>query len=530
MLVGRRPETGPVPPYKCDMNTPSPPTIWFGSPAAPPASAGPVTVQNGHLAVADKRVTFFGVNVDNWAILGMVTMHNGQPHLDPNCTALVAAQLDNLVNAGVRAVRIHGLDTFRGCNLFCCTNGPQTTTRQLDPVSLQALGWFFSASGQRNIRIVLTLHYMRQLLPSDVPAWTCPTFVECTTSSYLGYPAGCMHPWMWFDPGLMQLQAEFNQQLLRWVNPYTNLALGDDPTLMAVILQNEHSLAKDDPWSYTSHPVLNGLFDAAAAAWCQANNLSLNQFGALQHAQFCADTETAVLGAETANVRSLTHALVIAGTYYGDAPYSSVVAPAAVGDVVDFHFYSRSSPSDTNGFLFGLATATSARSRFAAVAAGCAWNGKPQICSEWGPVAQGLGNPPDPPAERSQVLAAVVKAAIAQDLDAVFLYSWLHSKVQGEGSPYWVPTVYDFRVDPVLTEGLPSQTAAFHDLTLRPVSTGSQQAASTSSTTVSLTPTNGKYGSMVHNAAGQMVYEQQGPFTDPALYAIPAGTKVEVVA
>jgi hypothetical protein len=268
------------------MNTPSPPTIWFDSPDAPPTSAGPVTVQNGHLAVKVpasappspqsgvgtagtdqyQRVTFFGVNVDNWAILGMVTMHNGQPQLDPNCTALVAAQLDNLVNAGVRAVRIHGLDTFRGCNLFCCANGPQTRTRQLDPVSLQALGWFFNACGQRNIRIVLTLHYMRQLLPSDVPAWACPTFAECATSSYLGYPAGCMHPWMWFDPGLMQLQAEFNQQLLRWVNPYTNQALGDDPTLMAVILHNEHSLAKDDPWSYTSHPVLNGLFDAAATA------------------------------------------------------------------------------------------------------------------------------------------------------------------------------------------------------------------------------------------------------------------------
>jgi hypothetical protein len=53
-------------------------------------------------------------------------------------------------------------------------------------------------------------------------------------------------------------------------------------------------------------------------------------------------------------------------------------------------------------------------------------------------------------------------------------------------------------------------------------STGPQQA----STTVSVTPTNGKSGSMIQNAAGQMVYEQQGPFTDPALYAIPAGAKV----
>ncbi len=101
---------------------------------------------------------------------------------------------------------------------------------------------------------MLTLHYQRVLNPSDAPSWACPTFAECTSQSYLGNPVGCMHPWMWFDAGLMQLQAEFNQQLLRWVNPYTNLALGDDPTLMAVILQNEHSLAKDNPWSYTAIP------------------------------------------------------------------------------------------------------------------------------------------------------------------------------------------------------------------------------------------------------------------------------------
>jgi len=265
------------------MGTPSPPTIWFGPPTAPPISAGPVTVQNGHLAVGQQRATFFGVNVDNWAILGMVTMQNGLPALNTNSTQLVAAQLDNLVNAGVRAVRIHGLDCFTGCNLFCCGNGPQTGSRQLDPISLQALGWFFNACGQRNLRIVLTLHYQRVLKPADVPSWACSTFVECTSQSYLGNPVGCMHPWMWFDAGLMQLQAEFNQQLLRWVNPYTNLALGDDPTLMAVILQNEHSLAKDNPWSFTAHPVLNGLFNTATAAWCQANGVVANKFGNAQH-------------------------------------------------------------------------------------------------------------------------------------------------------------------------------------------------------------------------------------------------------
>jgi len=518
------------------MGTPSPPTIWFGPPTAPPISAGPVTVQNGHLAVGQQRATFFGVNVDNWAILGMVTMQNGLPALNTNSTQLVAAQLDNLVNAGVRAVRIHGLDCFTGCNLFCCGNGPQTGSRQLDPISLQALGWFFNACGQRNLRIVLTLHYQRVLKPADVPSWACSTFVECTSQSYLGNPVGCMHPWMWFDAGLMQLQAEFNQQLLRWVNPYTNLALGDDPTLMAVILQNEHSLAKDNPWSFTAHPVLNGLFNTATAAWCQANGVVANKFGNAQHQEFCVATETAVLSAQAANVRSLTHALVVAGTYYGDAPYASLAAPAAVGDAIDFHFYSRYAPTDTNGFLNGQtassATAASNRTRFAAVAAGCGWGGKPQFCTEWGPVGQYSGNPVDPAAERSQVTAALVKAAIAQDLDAVFLYSWLHSQVQGEGSPYWTPTVYDFRVDPVVASGLPSHAAWFHDLSLRPSATitPSVTGVSGAPSTVTFTPTAGVYGATVTNAAGQSAYEQYGPYTDPALYSVPAGTKVQVAA
>ncbi len=523
------------------MSTVSPPTIWFGPSTAPPISAGPVTVQNGHLAVGQQRATFFGVNVDNWAILGMVATQNGHPGLNANSTALMAAQLDNLCNAGVRAVRIHGLDCFTGCNLFCCGNGPQTGTRQLNPTSLQALGWFFNACGQRNLRIVLTLHYQRVLGPSDVPAWSCPTFAECTSQSYLGNPVGCMHPWMWFDAGLMQLQAEFNQQLLRWVNPYTNLALGDDPTLMAVILQNEHSLAKDNPWAYAAHPALNGLFNAATTAWCQANAVAPNKFGAAQHQQFCVATETAVLAAQAANVRGLTHALVVASTYYGDAPYASLAAPAAVGDAIDFHFYSRYAPTDTNGFLQGQTASPAAasppaipgaRTRFAAVAAGCAWGGKPQFCTEWGPVGQFTGNPVDPVAERSQVTAAVVETAISQDLDAVFLYSWLHSQVQGEGSPYWKPTVYDFRVDPVMANGLPSHAASFHDLSLRPAATTSPSVTGVSvgPTTISFTPTGGVYGSTVTNAAGQSAYEQFGPYTDPALYSIPAGTKVQVAA
>src|SRR5271154_640922 len=39
------------------------------------------------------------------------------------------------------------------------------------------------------------------------------------------------------------------------------------------------------------------------------------------------------------------------------------------------------------------------------------------------------------------------------DVFTVVLYSWAHSPVFSEGSPYWRPDVYDFRVDPVITAG-----------------------------------------------------------------------------
>src|SRR5580704_8797294 len=99
--------------------SPSPPTIWFSSPTAPPLSAGPVTVQNGHLAVNGQRVTFFAVNIDFSAILSLlnatkVSSATGAStvvyKLDPQQEAVWSRQLDNLVTAGIRAVRIHGLD------------------------------------------------------------------------------------------------------------------------------------------------------------------------------------------------------------------------------------------------------------------------------------------------------------------------------------------------------------------------------------------------------------------------------------
>jgi hypothetical protein len=459
-----------------------------------------VTVQNGHLAINGQRVTFFAVNFDFQAILSLINVKQtstGKTRvLDVAQCAVFETQILNLVNAGIRAVRIHGMDNCGEPNIFA-----SGTTRAFDPVSLQALDYFISRLEAHGLHYVLDLHYTRQLTAADQPPWACPLFQECTTDSFLGSPVGLMSPWMWFDDGLMALTREYVANLLGHVNQYTQLPIGRGTGLLAVVLENEQSISKTASWGYPAHPQLNAAFTSDTAAWCQANNIPTNKFGGPQHAQYAAWKETQILGAYATYVRTLTPALVIADTYFGNGPYSQLVSIATVGDCVDSHFYSRYSPSDTNGFLTGQ-TATDARSRFAAVLAGAGF-GKPQFVTEWGPVGQYKPLSQDPPAERSQVLAAAVNTAIAQDVDFIALYSYAHSNVFSEGSPYWAPDVYDFRIDPVLMYGLQSQAARFHDLSLRPTSS------------VTVTPTGGIYGAY-------------GPYNDAALYQIPAGQKVVI--
>jgi hypothetical protein len=214
--------------------------------------------------------------------------------------------------------------------------------------------------------------------------------------------------------------------------------------------------------------------------------------------------ETAALSDEVAYVRTLTPALVISTCYFGNGSYATLPA-AKAGDIMDCHFYSEYASTDTEGFLNGQ-SATSLRSRFAAVLGGCNLYGQPQFVTEWAPVSQ-AGNILD--ANRVGVLPAAVQAMIAQDVDVCCLYSWGHCTLFEGTNPN---DPYNFRRDAVFCTGMPAQAAMFHDLSLR----GTNPVAT-------VTPTNGLDG-----AGSGSAFAEYGPYTDPALYAVPAGTKIVV--
>jgi hypothetical protein len=344
-----------------------------------------------------------------------------------------------------------------------------------------------------------------------------------TTTKYgPPYPAvlGSIHPWCLVDDGVLQFNIDFAQKLLGHINPYTGIAIGQDPTLGAVTLQNERSIVRDG--LYLTSPVFAGKMLSAMKAYCLLSNIpwkngltpstnfSMNK---TQTQQFLAYLDGLMLQKFAIAVGKLTPAVVIAGTAYGNCPYSQLVGPLSASRVSDLHFYSKGAVTDPNGFL--AITPPAQRTPFAAYLAGCSLSldGNPvcQIGSEIGFVAQGSAPlVADPDVERAQEIKAVVVAAIAQDLDALFIYAggWHAFGVPGNDKV----GVYDCRADAVLLRGIQSHIAWFKDLSVRPT------------TFVTVKPTGGVYGYGVGSA-----YQLSGPPTDSALQAIPPDVKVLVI-
>jgi hypothetical protein len=476
-----------------------------------PLSVGPVLAVGDQLQIAGKQVAFFGANIDATAIWSVLNRNSsGQMAIDPAQEAVIGAELDNFKQV-FDSARIHGLDASRIGSIFKPGSGTQ-----MDPVLLQALDWFLWQLELRGIRFILELHYARQIYPSDLPPSPGGLALECVSQAYPGEPVGTMFPWVAFDEVTLQpMQKQFNHDLLRHVNQYAGVAIGDSPALWAVELTNEANLAKMDVWGEPSYtPVLQQAFVDDATAFMAAQGKTLSHFGAVEHEQCWAARQTKWLGSIATDVRILTKALVITDSYFGNAPYSALATSLTVGDVVDFHIYSRGPATDSNGFSSGrTGHPEDLCARYDAVAAGCSW-GKPVINTEVGPQAQHSPFPLDPFPELLRDAMNVTASAVAKNVSAIYWYSWFHAPIMAPGSQYQPWGTYDLRFFPDFADSLQGCAKAFRDLGLR------------SATVVLVKPTGGMYGSMVTDATGHISYQNYGPFSDPQLFQVPPGAKV----
>ncbi len=127
---------------------------------------------------------------------------------------------------GFNLVRFHHLDNpWSAGSLFV----PGQDTRHLNPTTRDRLEKFISELKKNGIYVNMNLHVSRTFNARDgVP----------DADSILNFGKGVTY----FDPQLIQLQKEYARQLLTHVNPYTNLALVNDPVMALVEIINENSL------------------------------------------------------------------------------------------------------------------------------------------------------------------------------------------------------------------------------------------------------------------------------------------------
>jgi hypothetical protein len=472
-----------------------------------PFSAGPVTVVKGQLVRGTTPVLFGGVNADFSAICGLLNPKAGTMAMDPAQEAVVAAQVANMKRAHFSFCRIHGIDLTYS-PIFAAGS-----TTALDPVKVQALSYFIMLLEQAGISYSLDLHYGRVCVPADAPGTTDPLFLECVSSAFTSQQMGEVLPWAAYPGVLQTLQAQFVTQVLTAVNPYTNVPIGYGPGLVFVGITNERGLTFTATWGYSAHPQLQAAFAADSAAFWASYGIT--KPGAQEHVQYAIYREAAWLAPMVAVARANSHALIVTSNHFGAGPYSMFANQIAMGDIVDQHCYSYEEATENglpswNKFLVDART-TDKRSRFAARIAGGGW-GPPQAVTEYGFVTQyrvNGKNLQDPNHERCLGMASGTHAMVVQGVQIAAMYSWMHSEIFSEGSPYGTYNdPYDGRFDEVMCVGVQEQMDKFHNPALRGVAP-----------VVSVPATYGMLGN-----------EQAilGPDTDPALRLIDPACRVSI--
>ena len=195
---------------------------------APAGKHGFVTSRGGHLTFRNgRRARFWGVNLDR---VPCFAHHRNAEQM-----------AEHLAKYGVNLVRLHCLESFQpgGANVFDQKPGD---SMHLSAENMDRLDYLLAQLKQRGIYVMIDLWGFRTFVPGDGvqdrDAW------NASTLSVQGS--------VFFDARLQEIERDYARLLLTHVNPYTGLALKDDPMLALVQLFNEVTLF--NWWSWGSMP------------------------------------------------------------------------------------------------------------------------------------------------------------------------------------------------------------------------------------------------------------------------------------
>lgn len=193
---------------------------------APAGKQGFVQARDGHLYFEDgQRARFIGFNI--------AARSNTPDHATAERIA------ERLASLGVNVVRLHAADapigdeprSWSSCREAPLLDYQQGTSRIFNPEGLNRFDFLIYQLKSRGIYVHIDLIVARPFLEGD-------------GLDYPGSVPSCMKRYPMYNPRMIELQKEYARELLCHMNPYTGLALKDDPAVITVQINNEESAIK----------------------------------------------------------------------------------------------------------------------------------------------------------------------------------------------------------------------------------------------------------------------------------------------
>ena len=193
---------------------------------APAGKHGFVETKQGHLYFEDGlRARFLGFNV---------AARSNTP--DHETADKMAERFESM---GVNLIRLHAADapvgeepgSWSSCKEAPLLDYASGTSRKFNPEGLDRFDYFVAKLKEKGIYLHIDLIVARAFLPGD-------------DMEYLGGAPSCLKRHTMYNARMIQLQKEYAKELLCHVNPYTGLALIDDPAVVTIQINNEDSAIK----------------------------------------------------------------------------------------------------------------------------------------------------------------------------------------------------------------------------------------------------------------------------------------------
>lgn len=193
---------------------------------APAGKHGFVESRNGHFYFEDgTRARFLGFNV--------AARSNTPDHETADKMA------ERFASMGVNIIRLHAADapigeepgSWSSCKEAPLLDYESGGSRKFHKEGLDRFDYFAAKLKEKGIYLHIDLIVARQFTDADEP-------------DYPGGAPSCIKRHAMYNERLIELQMEYAKELLCHVNPYTGLALVDEPAVVTVQINNEDSAIK----------------------------------------------------------------------------------------------------------------------------------------------------------------------------------------------------------------------------------------------------------------------------------------------